>query len=85
MRNAVTSVIQVNTGSRIIVMPGEHLVAKGPYRWLRHPNYVIVALEVAELADRAGVVRKGVVREDAAWSDVGTHRGGDRLSQPRRR
>jgi methyltransferase len=33
--------------TRIIVMPGESLVAKGPYRWLRHPNYVIVALEIA--------------------------------------
>jgi methyltransferase len=33
--------------TRIIVMPGERLVAKGPYRWLRHPNYVIVMLEIA--------------------------------------
>ena len=22
-------------------------VARGPYRWLRHPNYLIVALEIA--------------------------------------
>lgn len=33
--------------TRIIVMPGEHLVASGPYRWLKHPNYLIVALEIA--------------------------------------
>jgi methyltransferase len=33
--------------TRIIVLPGERLVAKGPYRWLRHPNYLIVALEIA--------------------------------------
>jgi methyltransferase len=32
---------------RIIVMPGERLVARGPYRWLRHPNYAIVAGEIA--------------------------------------
>ncbi|MEA2991302.1 MAG: methyltransferase [Alphaproteobacteria bacterium] len=33
--------------TRVIVMPGECLVSRGPYRWLRHPNYVIVALEIA--------------------------------------
>jgi len=33
--------------TRIIVIPGERLVAGGPYRWFRHPNYLIVALEIA--------------------------------------
>lgn len=33
--------------TRVIVVPGEHAVASGPYRWLRHPNYLIVALEIA--------------------------------------
>lgn len=32
---------------RIIVIPGEHLVARGPYRWLRHPNYAVVSGEIA--------------------------------------
>jgi methyltransferase len=32
---------------RIIVMPGEKLVARGPYRFLRHPNYAIVTGEMA--------------------------------------
>jgi methyltransferase len=32
---------------RIIVVPGEHLVMGGPYRWLRHPNYAVVAAEIA--------------------------------------
>jgi len=31
--------------TRVIVVPGLHLVARGPYRWLRHPNYVAVVLE----------------------------------------
>lgn len=32
--------------TRVIVVPGAGRVnATGPYRWLRHPNYVIVALE----------------------------------------
>jgi len=32
---------------RILVMPGERLVARGPYRWLRHPNYAVVSAEIA--------------------------------------
>lgn len=29
----------------IVVVPGMPLVNRGPYRWLRHPNYVAVVLE----------------------------------------
>jgi methyltransferase len=32
---------------RIIVVPGERLVVSGPYRYLRHPNYAVVAGEIA--------------------------------------
>lgn len=32
---------------RIIVVPGELLVARGPYRFLRHPNYAVVTAEIA--------------------------------------
>jgi methyltransferase len=35
--------------TRIIVLPGETLVAAGPYRFLRHPNYVVVIGEIAVL------------------------------------
>jgi methyltransferase len=35
--------------TRIIVVPGEPLVARGPYRYLSHPNYAIVAAEIALL------------------------------------
>lgn len=31
--------------TRIIVVPGRPLVARGPYAWFAHPNYVAVALE----------------------------------------
>jgi len=31
--------------TRVIVVPGLRLVARGPYRWLRHPNYVAVIAE----------------------------------------
>nr|UXE45222.1 hypothetical protein Hi04_10k_c4474_00021 [uncultured bacterium] len=32
---------------RIIVVPGERLVARGPYRFLRHPNYAVATGEIA--------------------------------------
>ncbi|MGZ4582651.1 MAG: isoprenylcysteine carboxyl methyltransferase family protein [Nocardioidaceae bacterium] len=31
--------------TRVVVVPGLPLVAAGPYRWLRHPNYVAVVAE----------------------------------------
>jgi methyltransferase len=31
--------------TRVIVVPGLPLVGSGPYRWLRHPNYVAVVVE----------------------------------------
>ena len=35
--------------TRIIVLPQAPLVSRGPYRFLRHPNYVVVAAEIAVL------------------------------------
>lgn len=35
--------------TRIIVVPDAPLVRRGPYRWLRHPNYLVVAAEIALL------------------------------------
>lgn len=35
--------------TRVITLPDEPLVRRGPYRFLRHPNYLIVAGEVAVL------------------------------------
>ena len=35
--------------TRIIVMPGEKLIEAGPYRFVRHPNYLVVIGEIAVL------------------------------------
>jgi methyltransferase len=33
--------------TRVLVVPGTRLVRRGPYRYLRHPNYVVVFVEIA--------------------------------------
>lgn len=35
--------------TRILVLPGEPLITTGPYRYLAHPNYAVVAGEIALL------------------------------------
>jgi methyltransferase len=35
--------------TRIIVVSGAPLVRKGPYRYMHHPNYLVVVLEIALL------------------------------------
>ena len=42
--------------TRIIVVPGETLVARGPYRYVDHPNYVVVVGEIAVLPLVFGLV-----------------------------
>ena len=35
--------------TRILVVPGAKLVGGGPYRYLRHPNYIVVVVEILTL------------------------------------
>jgi methyltransferase len=35
--------------TRIIVLPHAPLVSRGPYRWLNHPNYLVVIAELIAL------------------------------------
>lgn len=35
--------------TKIIILPHAHVVKKGPYTFLRHPNYVVVCIEIALL------------------------------------
>ena len=35
--------------ARVITLPGAPLVRRGPYRWFRHPNYLVVAGEILVL------------------------------------
>ena len=47
--------------TRIIVLPGEQLVRRGPYRFLSHPNYCVVAGEMIVLPMVFGLFWYGVV------------------------
>jgi|ERR1043166_419859 methyltransferase len=46
---------------RVIVVPGMRLVSSGPYRWLRHPNYVAVAGELVGVALMSGARISGLL------------------------
>jgi len=46
---------------RVLVPPGSQRVLRGPYRILRHPNYVAVAGELAGFAAFAGAPVAGVL------------------------
>jgi methyltransferase len=49
--------------ARVVVLPGAALVTRGPYRWLRHPNYLAVAVELL-----AGPLVLGAWRTAVAFS-----------------
>jgi methyltransferase len=66
--------------TRVVVVPGAGRVAAGPYRWLRHPNYLAVVVEGVCLplvhtawitastftVANAWVLRRRIAVEDAA-------------------
>jgi methyltransferase len=58
--------------TRVIVLPGVPPFARGPYRWLRHPNYAVVALEFAVVPLALGVtaIRTGVFCRQRRTSDL---------------
>jgi methyltransferase len=47
--------------TRIMVLPGAPLVAGGPYRFVSHPNYCVVAAEILVLPLVFGLVGYGIV------------------------
>jgi methyltransferase len=47
--------------TRIIVLPGARLIASGPYRYLQHPNYLLVCAEIAVLPLSLGLVWHALV------------------------
>lgn len=69
---------------RVVVLPGERPVNRGPYRFLRHPNYLVLTLELllvplwlgawrtalAVLLPHAWALRTRLRAEERAWREV---------------
>ena len=47
LRYWVISSLGEHWNTRIIVLPGAKLIKKGPYKFLKHPNYIAVIVELA--------------------------------------
>lgn len=47
--------------TRVLVLPGCTPIARGPYRFLAHPNYVAVALELAAVPMALGATWTAVI------------------------
>lgn len=47
LRYSAVAALGERWNTRIIVVPGTPPVRRGLYRWMRHPNYVAVAIEIA--------------------------------------
>ena len=56
LRAWVLATLGARWTTRIIVVPGERLVQRGPYRFIRHPNYLVVTGEIATLPLVFGLV-----------------------------
>jgi methyltransferase len=47
--------------ARIITVPGAPLVQGGPYRFFRHPNYIVVCAEIAILPLAFGAIEIAII------------------------
>ena len=56
LRFWVLATLRERWTTRIVVLPGAQLVRTGPYRYLDHPNYVVVMAEIAILPLVFGLV-----------------------------
>jgi methyltransferase len=61
LRGWVLATLGSRWTTRIIVLPDAALVRTGPYRFLSHPNYVVVAAEIAVLPLVFGLVWHAVL------------------------
>jgi methyltransferase len=49
LRAWVIATLGARWTTRIVVLPNQPLISSGPYRYLSHPNYAVVAAEIAVL------------------------------------
>jgi methyltransferase len=61
LRVWVLSTLGSRWTTRIILMPEKPLVIAGPFKFLRHPNYAVVALEIFVLPFAFGLIWFGLI------------------------
>ncbi|HEY5289678.1 MAG TPA: isoprenylcysteine carboxylmethyltransferase family protein [Caulobacteraceae bacterium] len=65
--------------TRIITLPNEPLVRRGPYRFVAHPNYMVVAAEIAVLPLAFGLWQFAILfsalNAAAMWVRIRTEQG----------
>jgi methyltransferase len=91
LRYWVVSTLGRRWSTRVVCLPGAPLIETGPYRWLRHPNYLAVVVEflalplihtawitagLASLAN-AALLRLRIGVEEAALGRLASQQGGD--------
>ncbi|WP_337018780.1 isoprenylcysteine carboxyl methyltransferase family protein [Oceanobacillus massiliensis] len=47
--------------TKIIILPGEELVSKGPYKFVKHPNYIIVGIELFVIPLLFGAIYTAII------------------------
>jgi methyltransferase len=96
LRYWVIHTLGARWSTRIVFVPGDEISTTGPYRWLRHPNYLGVILEVLALplvhaawltagvfsVLNAVLIRRRIFDEEAA---LRLHSGYDDAMDSRRR
>jgi methyltransferase len=85
LRVAVLATLGARWTIQVVVVPGEAPVRRGPYRFLAHPNYAVVLLEVLLVSLLVGawrsaalgvpvvalLLRSRIRREERAWAEAG--------------
>ena len=61
LRYWVIATLKERWCARVLRLPDVPLVATGPYRWIRHPNYVAVAVELFAVTLAFGCVATSIV------------------------
>ena len=60
LRDASMRALGDRWSTRIVVVPGERLVTRGPYRWFPHPIYLAVTLELVAMPLLFGAWRTAI-------------------------
>ncbi|GGR02140.1 isoprenylcysteine carboxyl methyltransferase family protein [Deinococcus ruber] len=61
LRYWVISTLGKQWNTRILIVPGASRIVSGPFQYLKHPNYAVVALEMASAPLSVGAWRSALI------------------------